>query len=128
MQSSSEGFVQAYNVQIAVEPELQLIVGQAVTQAANDKEQVQPMVKAVVAQSGQRPKQMLADNGSCSEKNLAYLESAKKPKKKKMTAREREELLIENFVGKLFDDTHNILDQYSLQTVLSKDITQCFMH
>ncbi len=82
MQSSSEGFVQAYNVQIAVEPELQLIVGQAVTQAANDKEQVQPMVKAVVAQSGRRPKQMLADNGYCSEKNLAYLESAKKPKKK----------------------------------------------
>ncbi len=35
-----------------------------------------------VPQSGQRPKQMLADNGYCSEKNLAYLESAKKPKKK----------------------------------------------
>ncbi len=82
MPSSSEGFVQAYNAQIAVEPELQLIVGQAVTQAANDKEQVQPMVKAVVAQSGQRPQQMLADNGYCSEKNLEYLESAKKPKKK----------------------------------------------
>ncbi len=82
MPSSNEGFVQAYNAQIAVEPELQLIVGQAVTQAANDKEQVQPMVKAVVAQSGQRPKQMLADNGYCSEKNLEYLESAKKPKKK----------------------------------------------
>ena len=72
MPSSSEGFVQAYNAQIAVEPELQLIVGQAVTQAANDKEQVQPMVKAVVAQSGERPKQMLADNGYCSEKNLVY--------------------------------------------------------
>ncbi len=82
MKSSSEGFVQAYNAQIAVEPELQLIVGQAVTQAANDKEQVEPMVQAVEAQSGQRPKQMLADNGYCSEKNLKYLESAKKPTKK----------------------------------------------
>ena len=37
---SSEGFVQAYNAQAAVEPDGQLIVGQAVTQAPNDKEQV----------------------------------------------------------------------------------------
>ena len=82
MKSSSEGFVQACNAQIAVEPAMQLIVGQAVTQAANDKEQVEPMVKAIEAQSGQRPKEMLADNGYCSEKNLEYLESAKKPEKK----------------------------------------------
>jgi len=53
-----------------------------VTQAANDEEQVEPMVQAVEAQSGQRPKQMLADNGYCSEKNLEYLEAAKKPTKK----------------------------------------------
>lgn len=82
MKSSSEGFVQAYNAQIAVEPALQLIVGQAVTQAANHKEQVEPMVQAVAAQSGQRPKQMPADNGYCSEKNLEYLEAAKKPAEK----------------------------------------------
>jgi len=82
MKSSSEGFVQAYNAQIAVEPELQLIVGQAVTQAANDKEQVEPMVQAIETQSGQRPQEMLADNGYCSEKNLEYLEAAQKPQKK----------------------------------------------
>lgn len=82
LQSSSEGFVQAYNAQIAVEPALQLIVGQAVTQAANDKEQVEPMVEAIETQSGQRPAAMLADNGYCSEKNLEYLESAKKPTQK----------------------------------------------
>ena len=82
MKSSSEGFVQAYNAQIAVEPVMQLIVGQAVTQAANDKEQVEPMVEAIEAQSGQRPEEMLADNGYCSEKNLEYLESAKKPEQK----------------------------------------------
>jgi hypothetical protein len=35
-----EGFVQAYNAQAAVEPVLQLIVGQAVTQQANDKQQL----------------------------------------------------------------------------------------
>ena len=32
MKSSSDGLVQAYNAQIVVEPELRLIVGQAVTQ------------------------------------------------------------------------------------------------
>src|SRR5260370_773856 len=34
----ADGFVQAYNAQAAVEPDLQLIVGQTVTPAANDKE------------------------------------------------------------------------------------------
>lgn len=82
MKSSSEGFVQGYNAQIAVEPQLQLIVGQAVTQQGNDKEQVKPMVEVIEAQSGQRPAEMLADNGYCSEKNLEYLESAKKPEKR----------------------------------------------
>src|SRR6266480_2946638 len=36
----AEGFVQAYNAQIAVEPEFQLIVGQLVAQDANDKQQI----------------------------------------------------------------------------------------
>lgn len=76
---SSEGFVQAYNAQAAVEPDLQLIVGQTVTQAANDKEQVQPMVEAVEEQSGQRPEELVADSGYCSEKNLEYLESPAEP-------------------------------------------------
>jgi hypothetical protein len=75
MKSSSEGFVQAYNAQIVVEPELQLIVGQAVTQAGNDKEQVAPMLAAVEAQSGQRPEAVIADSGYCSEKNLEALAS-----------------------------------------------------
>ena len=61
---------------------MQLIVGQAVTQAANDQQQVEPMVEAVEAQSGQRPREMLADHGYCSEKNLEYLEAAKQPQKK----------------------------------------------
>ena len=79
---SNEGFVQAYNAQAAVEPDFQLIVGQAVTQAANDKEQVVPMVESIETQSGQRPEEVLADSGYCSEKNLEYLESADQPEKK----------------------------------------------
>ncbi len=54
---------------------MQLIVGQAVTQAGNDKEQVGPMMAAVEAQSGQRPEAVIADSGYCSEKNLEDLES-----------------------------------------------------
>jgi hypothetical protein len=78
---SNEGFVQAYNAQIAVEPDFQLIVGQYVTQAGNDKEQVQPMVEAIKEQSGQRPDELLADAGYCSDSNLAYLESEAEPEK-----------------------------------------------
>ena len=73
LMKGSEGLVQGYNAQAAVEPGLQLIVGQSVTPAANDKEQVEPMVQVIEQQSGQRPAGILADNGYCSEKNLEYL-------------------------------------------------------
>jgi len=78
----ADGFVQGYNAQAAVEPERGLIVGQLVTQAANDKEQLQPMVEAIEQQAGQRPEGILADSGYCSEENLKYLESADEPEKK----------------------------------------------
>jgi transposase len=68
-----DGFVQGYNTQVAVEPVLQLIVGQTVTQAANDKQQVVPLIEAIREQSGQKPEEVLADNGYCSEENLKYL-------------------------------------------------------
>jgi transposase len=84
----ADGFVQAYNAQAVVEPDLQLIVGQTVTQAANDKEQLTPMVEVMERQSGQRPEEVLADSGYCSEKNLEALESAAKP-----------ELRIEGFIA-----------------------------
>jgi transposase len=66
----ADGFVQAYNAQIAVEPVLQLIVGQTVTQQANDKEQLLPMIKRVKQQSGQKVSEVLVDSGYCSEENL----------------------------------------------------------
>jgi transposase len=74
-----DGFIQGYNAQAAVEPALQLIVGQTVTAAANDKEQLLPMMEIVEQQSGQRPEEVLADSGYCSEKNLQALESAQEP-------------------------------------------------
>jgi hypothetical protein len=77
----ADGFVQGYNAQIAVESDFQMIVGQTVVQAANDKAQVQPMVEVIEQQSGQRPEALLADSGYCSEENLEYLDSAQEPEK-----------------------------------------------
>lgn len=77
-----DGFVQAYNAQAAVEPALQLIVGQTVTQAANDKEQLLPMIEVVEQQSGQRPEEVLADSGYCSEENLQQLAAVGDPKQR----------------------------------------------
>jgi transposase len=74
-----DGFVQAYNVQVAVD-ELQLIVGQTVTQETNDKKQLQPMIRTIERQTG--------DAGYCSEDNLAamatlpidaYISTSKQP-------------------------------------------------
>jgi transposase len=72
-----DGFVQAFNTQVAVESVSQLIVGQTVTQEPNDKQQVEPMVAVIEQQAGQKPKELLADSGYCSEKNLQYLERNK---------------------------------------------------
>jgi transposase len=68
-----DGFVQAYNAQIAVEGVCQLIVGQAVTQEVNDKRQLVPMIETVVEQAGEVPGEVLADSGYCSEANLESL-------------------------------------------------------
>src|SRR5579872_582806 len=67
-----DGFVQAYNVQVAVD-ELQLIVGQAVTQETNDKKQLMPMITIIAQQSGDTPLELLADAGYCSDENLTAI-------------------------------------------------------
>jgi transposase len=67
-----DGFVQAYNAQIAVNED-QLIIGQAVTQETNDKKQLLPMITTIVEQSGDTPTQLLADAGYCSDANLAAI-------------------------------------------------------
>lgn len=67
-----DGFVQGYNVQVAVD-ELQLIVGQAVTQATNDKKQLLPMIRTIERQSGHTPGEVLADAGYCSDESLTAI-------------------------------------------------------
>jgi len=67
-----DGFVQAYNVQIAVD-DRQLIVGQSVTQETNDKKQLLPMITTIAQQSGMTPPQLLADAGYCSDANVTAI-------------------------------------------------------
>lgn len=71
---SKDGFVQAYNVQIAVDAEAQIIVAHDVTQSAVDCAQLLPMTDAVEANLGRKPEQVSADAGYCSQDNLAGLE------------------------------------------------------
>ena len=73
----ADSFVQAYNVQVAVEPDFQLIVGQLVTQEVNDKQQMKPVIEVMREQSGQKPAEVLSDSGYCSDANLGYLEKKK---------------------------------------------------
>ena len=68
----SDGFVQAYNAQVAVNED-QLIIGQAVTQETNDKQQLMPMITTIEQQSSATPTQLLADAGYCSDANLTAI-------------------------------------------------------
>lgn len=72
------GFEQAYNAQAAVDAATMLVVGAHVTQAANDKEQVAPMLAVLDAQSTALGKAdcLIADAGFCSEKNILACEAA----------------------------------------------------
>jgi transposase len=72
---SKDGFVQAYNAQIAVDSQAQIIVAQDVTQSAVDSGQLVPMIDATKSNLGRYPEQASADAGYCSEGNLEALET-----------------------------------------------------
>ena len=64
---ATKSFVQAYNAQAAVDGEAQVIVAAAVTQEANDKRQLVPLLTQVKANVGAAPAVASADSGYCSE-------------------------------------------------------------
>jgi len=63
-------FVQAYNAQIAVDGEAQIIVAALVTQAPNDVQQLVPMAAAIVQNVGQLAATTSADAGFFSARNV----------------------------------------------------------
>jgi transposase len=79
MKVNGGGFEQCYNAQAGVDAQTMLVVATTLTQAPNDKSQVQPMIKVLQEQA---PKlgdvqTLIADTGYCSEKNILACEEAK---------------------------------------------------
>lgn len=72
------GFEQAYNAQAAVDAATMLVVATGVTQAPNDKEQVEPMLATLKAQAETLGAVtcLIADTGFASEKNIQACEAA----------------------------------------------------
>jgi transposase len=73
------GFEQCYNAQAGVDADTMLVVATTLTQAPNDKQQVEPMIRVLQAQA---PKlgdvhTLIADTGYCSENNVNACKEAK---------------------------------------------------
>jgi transposase len=71
---SKDGFVQAYNGQVAVDSYRQIIVACDVTDDCTDPRQLQPIVDQVRQNTGGLPDHYSADSGYWSEDNIAALE------------------------------------------------------
>jgi len=74
IQKTSEGFIQGYNAQVAVDATAQVIVAQHVTAASPDAKQLQPVVQALIRGLHRRPRVVLADAGYWSEANVVALQ------------------------------------------------------
>ncbi|MDP1541519.1 MAG: transposase, partial [Polycyclovorans sp.] len=79
MKVAGGGFEQCYNAQAGVDAPTMLVVATTLTQAPNDKQQVQPMIKVLQEQAPQLGdvKTLIADTGYCSEKNILACEEAR---------------------------------------------------
>lgn len=71
LDKATNSFEQSYNCQIAVDGKLQVIVAAEVTNEPNDKRQLAPMVAQIQEEVGELPKRVIADNGYCSDEQLA---------------------------------------------------------
>ena len=67
---ATRSFVQAYNAQAAVDAGSQVIVAASLTQEANDKRQLRPLLAQIAAGLGALPHKVSADSGFFSADNL----------------------------------------------------------
>lgn len=74
MKTSSGGFDQCYNAQIAVDDKADIIVANDVTQCAADSGQLVPMVQQARQNTDEAPRKVLADAGYRSEEGFRKLE------------------------------------------------------
>jgi transposase/IS5 family transposase len=78
MKATGKGFEQAYNAQAAVDIDTMLVVGQHLTQAANDKQQIEPMIEQLDAlpEALGTIEALVADTGYASAHNVGCCEAA----------------------------------------------------
>ena len=74
LDGATKSFVQGYNAQAGVDCDSQIIVAADVTQHANDKQELIPMIKQVEVNTGRLPEAVLGDAGYHSETNIVYSE------------------------------------------------------
>ena len=74
MKTSSEGYQQCYNAQVAVDAERQLVVATEVTANASDQGELPVVLDAVRETLDAQPETVLADAGYCNERDLTDLE------------------------------------------------------
>jgi transposase len=70
---TSDGFIQGYNCQAAVDGATQVIVAYDVVARQSDTSQLVPMLDAIRRSLGRNPRELSADNGYCSEHNMHAL-------------------------------------------------------
>jgi len=78
MKVAGDGFEQCYNAQAVVDTETMLVMATHVTQAGNDKQQVEPMLARIGAlpEGLKQPEHLLADAGYFSERNVQRCQDA----------------------------------------------------
>ncbi len=72
-ENASGAFEQAYNAQAAVDTESMLVVGECVTDHANDKQELTPTLDSIPEEAG-KPEAVIADSGYYSENNVKECE------------------------------------------------------
>ena len=75
MKTSTEGFQQCYNAQVAVDGEQQIIVATQVSAQASDQGQMMGLLEEVEETFEETPRRVLADAGYCNEADLQALEA-----------------------------------------------------
>ena len=72
---TSQGYIQGYNAQIAVDADSQVIVAQTVTTQCTDSQQLVPLVEQIESNTEDGVVELSADSGYYSEQNLEQLAS-----------------------------------------------------
>jgi len=98
-------FTYCYNPQISVDSDNQIIVGEHVSQKANDKQELEPALEEVFETTGEYPDKLSMDNGYFSGANLeaieasgidAYIATNKSDKKNKEALSESERWVVKS--------------------------------